>query len=176
MKKSELREIIRAKKQLFDKKTLAEQSLVRIQELLQHPRVQSAQTILMFHSLPDEVNTHEALNLLVAQGKTVLLPVVSGKTNMMLRRYASPADLHIGPFNIMEPIGKTFNDYDHIELAIIPGMAFDAEGHRLGRGRGYYDRFLTLLPHAYKLGLCFDFQKVEHVPTDANDITMDEVL
>ena len=176
MKKSELREIIRAKKRLFDKKTLAEQSLVRIQELLQHPRVQSAQTILMFHSLPDEVNTHEVINLLVAQGKTILLPVVSGKTNMMLRRYTSPDDLHIGPFNIMEPIGEPFNDYGQIELAVIPGMAFDAEGHRLGRGRGYYDRFLTLLPHSYKLGLCFDFQKVEHVPTDANDIRMDEIL
>ena len=176
MNKSELREIIRAKKRLFDKKALAEQSLVRIQELLQHPRVQSAQTILMFHSLPDEVNTHEVINLLAAQGKTVLLPVVSGKTNMMLRRYTSPDDLHIGPFSIMEPIGKPFNDYDQIELAVIPGIAFDEEGHRLGRGRGYYDRFLTLLPHAYKLGLCFDFQKVEHVPTDANDITMDEVL
>lgn len=176
MKKSELREIIRAKKRLFDKKALAEQSLVRIQELLQHPRVQSAQTILMFHSLPDEVDTHEVINLLATQGKTVLLPVVTGKTNMMLRRYASPDDLHTGLFNIMEPIGKPFNDYDQIELAVIPGMAFDAEGHRLGRGRGYYDRFLPLLPHAYKLGLCFDFQKVEHVPTDANDITMDEVL
>ena len=176
MNKSELREIIRAKKRLFDKQALAEQSLIRIQELLQHPRVQSAQTILMFHSLPDEVDTHEVINLLAAQGKTILLPVVSSKTDMMLRRYASPADLHIGPFGIMEPIGKPFNDYDQIELAVIPGMAFDEEGHRLGRGRGYYDRFLTLLPHSYKLGLCFDFQKVEHVPTDANDITMDEVL
>lgn len=176
MNKSELRKIIRAKKRLFDKKALAEQSLVRIQELLQHPRVQSAQTILMFHSLPDEVDTHEVINLLAAQGKTVLLPIVTGKTDMMLRRYANPDDLHIGPFNIMEPIGEPFNDYDQIELAVIPGMAFDEEGHRLGRGRGYYDRFLPLLPHAYKLGLCFDFQKVEHVPTDANDITMDEVL
>ena len=130
----------------------------------------------VLHSLPDEVDTHEVLNLLVAQGKTVLLPVVSGKTNMMLRRYANPDDLYIGPFNIMEPIGEPFNDYDQIELAVIPGIAFDEEGHRLGRGRGYYDRFLPLLPHAYKIGLCFDFQKVEHVPTDANDITMDEVL
>jgi 5-formyltetrahydrofolate cyclo-ligase len=76
----------------------------------------------------------------------------------------------------MEPVGQPFNDYDQVELAVVPGVAFDAEGHRLGRGRGYYDRFLPLLPHAYKLGLCFDFQKVEHVPTDANDIRMDEVL
>lgn len=176
MNKKELRQLIRTRKRLFDKQALDEQSLVRIEQLMSHPRLIAAKTIMMYYSLPDEVDTHEAIRLLAKQGKTILLPVVTGEDTMILRRYARAADLQIGAFGIMEPVGQPFNNYNQIELAIVPGVAFDAEGHRLGRGRGYYDRFLPLLPHAYKLGLCFDFQKVEHVPTDANDICMDEVL
>lgn len=176
MNKKELRQLIRTRKRLFDKQALDEQSLVRIEQLMSHPRLIAAKTIMIYYSLPDEVDTHEAIRLLVKQGKTILLPVVTGEDTMILRRYAQAADLRMGAFGIMEPIGQPFNNYDQIELAIVPGVAFDAEGHRLGRGRGYYDRFLPLLPHAYKLGLCFNFQKVEHVPTDANDIRMDEVL
>ena len=55
-------------------------------------------------------------------------------------------------------------------------MSFDSEGHRLGRGRGYYDRFLAQVPQAYKIGVCFDFQRVEQVPVDDNDRVMDEVI
>ena len=176
MNKKELRQLIRTRKRLFDKQALDEQSFVRIKQLMSHPRLIDAQTIMMYYSLPDEVDTHEAICQLVKLGKAVLLPVVTGEDTMILRRYAQATDLHIGAFGIMEPVGEPFNDYDQIELAVVPGVAFDAKGHRLGRGRGYYDRFLPLLPHAYKLGLCFDFQKVEHVPTDANDIRMDEVL
>ena len=176
MIKKELRQLIRSRKRLFDKQALAEQSLARIQQLMAHPRLIDARTIMMYYSLPDEVCTHEVIRLLAEQGKTILLPVVTGDSSMALRRYAQPSDLRIGAFNIMEPTGEPFNDYEQIDLAVIPGVAFDTEGHRLGRGRGYYDHFLPLLPNAYKLGLCFDFQKVEHVPTDSNDVLMDEVL
>ena len=62
-------------------------------------------------------------------------------------------------------------------MAVIPGMAFDSNGNRLGRGKGYYDRFLSMLPaRIYKIGVCFDFQKFEHIPTATNDIQMDCVI
>ena len=76
----------------------------------------------------------------------------------------------------MEPSGELFTHYDSIDVAIIPGMAFDAGGNRLGRGKGYYDRLLARIPDVYKIGICFDFQKVESVPADINDIKMDEVI
>ena len=93
-----------------------------------------------------------------------------------LRRFSSPNDLQIGAYNIQEPVGECFNDFNKIELAIVPGMAFDKQGHRLGRGKGYYDRLLPKLTNAYKLGVCFPYQYVEEVPTDEHDIRMDEVL
>jgi 5-formyltetrahydrofolate cyclo-ligase len=77
----------------------------------------------------------------------------------------------------LEPIGEPFTDYASIDVAIIPGMAFDNKGHRLGRGKGYYDRFLSqLTSKTKKIGLCFPWQLVDVVPTDKNDISMDCVI
>ena len=136
----------------------------------------SSHTILLYNALPDEVPTQALMDELVAQGKTVLLPCVINDTDMELRRYTGPQDLQPGSFGILEPTGELFTDYDAIDVAIVPGMAFDAEGHRLGRGKGYYDRFLSRVPHLYKIGLCFSWQLVDHVPCDEHDIKMDEVI
>ena len=77
----------------------------------------------------------------------------------------------------MEPTGRSFTDYASIDLAVIPGMAFDTSGNRLGRGKGYYDRFLSLLPpYIYKIGVCFGFQMFDSIPSDTTDIRMNEVI
>ena len=99
-------------------------------------------TVLAYWPLPDEVDIRPLIDQLVAEGKTVVLPKVTGDETMELRRYASRADLEEGAFHIMEPVGDAFEAYDQIGFALVPGMAFDAACHRLGRGKGYYDRFL----------------------------------
>ena len=138
--------------------------------------LENSRTILLYNALPDEIPTQALMDELVARGKTVLLPCVINDTDMELRRYTGPQDLQTGSFGILEPTGELFTDYDTIDVAIIPGMAFDAEGHRLGRGKGYYDRFLSRVPHLYKIGLCFSWQLVDQVPYDEHDIVMDEVI
>ena len=138
--------------------------------------LENSRTILLYNALPDEVPTQALMDELVARGKTVLLPCVINDTDMELRRYTGPQDLQTGSFGILEPTGELFTDYDTIDVAIVPGMAFDAEGHRLGRGKGYYDRFLSRVPHLYKIGLCFSWQLVDRVPCDEHDIKMDEVI
>ena len=137
-----------------------------------------AQTIMAYYSLPDEVNTHALIDELVAEGKTVLLPKGMGADTMELRRYTGRADLQEGAYHILEPVGEPFTDLSAIDLILVPGLAFDAAGHRLGRGRGYYDRFLHSKnrPYCVKIGVCFDFQKVDEVPVDAHDIAMDKVV
>jgi 5-formyltetrahydrofolate cyclo-ligase len=95
---------------------------------------------------------------------------------MELRCYEGPQDLEGGFFNIMEPVGKAFSNYEEIDVAVIPGMAFDGRCNRLGRGRGYYDRLLPKLPQAYKIGICFDFQKLPGIPADEHDIKVDEIV
>lgn len=171
MNKQELRQYIRAQKKLH-----VTGELSPCEVLLQHPRIIDSRTILAYSALPDEVPTQALLDLLVKQGKTVILPRVINDTDMELRRYTGRHDLQLGAYGILEPTGELFTVYDTIDVAIVPGMAFDAEGYRLGRGKGYYDRFLARVPYLYKIGLCFSWQMVDKVPHDKHDIVMDEVI
>ena len=134
------------------------------------------QTIMAYWPLTDEVDIRPLIDQLVAEGKAVLLPKVTGDETMELHRYTSRDDLQEGAFHILEPTGEVFEDYDTIDVALVPGMAFDAAGHRLGRGKGYYDRFLSAHPYIYKVGICFPFQRVAEVPFEAHDVVMDEVI
>jgi 5-formyltetrahydrofolate cyclo-ligase len=176
MLKSELRKDIRERKRQFSNDQLREQSLPLIHVLLSHPRIQAAKVVLLYESLPDEVDTHDAIEQLCRQGKAVLLPVVKPQQEMELREYQGAQSMLEDEFHILEPTGPSFQDYARIDVAVIPGMSFDGEGNRLGRGKGYYDRFLRKIPSVYKIGICFDFQRVEHVPTEATDIPVDEVI
>ena len=176
MLKSELRQQMKALKRQFTSKQLREQSLTLVNKVLNHPRVNAAKTILLYYSMPDEVDTHNLVDLLREQGKTVLLPVTLAH-KLEIRRYEGPKSLQEGKvFHIMEPTGAIFKQLHTIDLVIVPGIGFDPQGNRLGRGKGYYDRFLKLIPQAYKLGLCFDFQKVTSVPTEETDVKMDEII
>lgn len=134
-----------------------------------------ANIVMAYWPLPDEVDIRPLLTSLLAAGKTVVLPKVTGDETMELRRMDSEDDLKEGAFHIMEPVGEPFEDYDSIDVALVPGVAFDAAGHRLGRGRGYYDRFLADKTRLLKVGVCFPFQRIAWVPTDANDVTMDKI-
>ena len=102
------------------------------------------------------------------------MPVVVGNI-LELRVYTTPEDLTIGSYGIAEPIGALFTDYSSIDLAVIPGMAFDQQGHRLGRGKGYYDKLLPKIP-ATKIGICFPFQMIDEVPSENFDALMDAVI
>jgi len=173
MRKAELRQYISQQKRQFTPQQLAQLSLPVIARL--RPLLAEAQTILAYYALPDEVDTHALLDALVAEGKTVLLPKVLDETTMELRCYQGPQDLHEGAYHIMEPTGAPFTDEARIDIALIPGLAFDPQGHRLGRGKGYYDRFLATFK-GQTIGVCFDFQKVAEVPVAAHDIAVDCVV
>lgn len=131
-----------------------------------------AQTVLLYYSLPDEVDTHKLVEK-YASKKRVLLPVVVDK-NLELRTFTG--ELQEGRFGIMEPVGQLFEDYDQIDLVVVPGMAFSKVGHRLGRGKGYYDRLLPKLTRAKKIGICFPYQVVKYVPIFPEDVRMDRII
>jgi len=176
MNKQDLRRYVRMMKDTCTASQLAEMSAAAMRQLFAHPRVKDARTILAYYSLDDEVDTHALIDTLVAQGKTLLLPAVVSETELELRRYAGVADLRLGLFNIMEPVGEVFTDYDAIDTVVVPGVAFDSRNHRLGRGRGYYDRLLPRLGRAYRLAVCFPFQMLPGVPADDHDCSVDEVI
>ena len=174
--KNILRKRIKEMKRQFSRTELEELSLPVINRLLAHPKVVGARVILMYYSLPDEVNTHEAVDRLAATGKTVLLPRVTDGENMEIRIYTGRESLAPGSYGIMEPTGEPFAEYEKIDVAVVLGMSFDAGNNRLGRGKGYYDIFLPKAVRAYKIGVCFDFQKQESIPAAPYDIRMDCVI
>ena len=189
--KNELRQLIRARKNEHSAQELAAMSEKIIQAIMHDSDVSHAQVIMAYYSLPDEVCTHNLIPLLHAQGKTILLPVVQGQDpstlrlaqdklssgqDIVLKEYKSTESLIPGKYNIQEPQGPPFTDYHQIQVALIPGMAFDADGNRLGRGKGYYDRFLPKLKNAKKIGICFDFQILEQVPTEKHDARVEKVI
>ena len=170
--KKQLRAEIRARKKQASSEELHRQSQEVCEHIMQHPRWIEADIVLLYHALPDEVDTTW---LLQSSGKRILLPVVVGD-DLELREYKG--DLQVGAYGIMEPcdVGSTLH-FDSL-LCIVPGMAFDRQGHRLGRGKGYYDRLFAKLSDKslYKMGVCFDFQLLDAVPSEPHDIVMDEVM
>ena len=179
MDKKELRRYIREQKRHFTPQLLGEMSLGIMSSLLSHPRVQKADAILMYHSLPDEVYTHSALDKLLAMDKKVFLPKVISDTEMTIHEYTGSDSLQPSePYGILEPTTPEFSIFNSqfSIVVVVPGMAFDRQGHRLGRGKGYYDRFLSRIPNIYKIGVCFPFQLIDNIPSEPTDILVDEVL
>lgn len=132
-------------------------------------------TILLYHSLPDEIDTHELIGFLHSIGKTILLPTVVGN-ELELHQYIDEMELSQSTtFGILESTGPLFTDYSKIDLAIIPGMAFTLTGNRLGRGKGYYDRLLPKL-QCPLIGLAFPFQIVDYIPCEEHDISVTQVI
>ncbi len=174
--KKELRKEVRLLKKQYSDTQLKELSQPIMRKLLELSAINKAKTIMLYCSLPDEVYTLDAIHELKNKGKEIILPVVTSETEMELRTYTNDNDLHIGSFNILEPCGRLFQDYKSIDVIVVPGMGFDSHGNRLGRGKGFYDRFLEKVPEKLKIGICFPFQKFDKIPTDKYDIKMDIII
>ncbi len=176
MNKQELRKEIRRRKQSFSDEQLSIKSLPIIEKLSARINELGAKNIIMYYSLPDEVDTHHAIDLLLKDNANIYLPKVTGEGTMEIRRYEGKESMREGAFGIMEPCGGVLHRYEDIDLIVVPGMAFDKNFNRLGRGKGYYDRFLAKTTNKKKIGICFDFQVVDSIPTEETDIRMDELI
>lgn len=159
-----------------DKRLVESENIINQIRLL--PQFQNAKVVMGYCPLPDEVDIMPLFQMYLGK-KTILFPVVIGE-DIELREYKGEGFLQTGAFNILEPSSSSsspfFTDYDKIDVVIVPGVAFTKDGKRLGRGRGYYDRFLPKLNHAFKLGVGFSFQVVNYVPTDSLDQPLDCIL
>ena len=126
----------------------------------------NSKNIMLFASLPDEIPTHHVIERW-AQHKNIFLPRVNGD-DLEIIKYR-PGMLHKGSYDIMEPEGNDTVEPQVLDLILVPGVAFDRHGNRLGRGKGFYDRFLAQT-RATTIAVCFDCQLVEHIPTEPHDL------
>lgn len=172
MDKNSLRQYIRQEKKKRTKEQLFLQSENILRQLENNEHFQSARNVMLYASLPDEVQTLDFLEKWRRE-KNIILPVVDGD-DIIPTALEDGISLEKGSFNIPEPQNNPYNgDFD---LIVIPGMAFDRQGNRLGRGKGYYDRFLAAHQDVYTIGICFDFQLIETIPSEPHDRKVNKVI
>ncbi len=172
MEKIDLRRKVKALRSMLletERIRAAEEVFARLE---QTAAFMMSERILMYHSLPDELPT---LNFLRkwSDRKKFYLPRVNG-VNLDILPYDEQR-LELGAFHIEEPTGNDTVDISHIELIVVPAVAFDRKGNRLGRGKGYYDRLLAG-SKATKVGVGYEFQLLGEIPAEPHDIRMDMVI
>ncbi|RLD56548.1 MAG: 5-formyltetrahydrofolate cyclo-ligase [Bacteroidetes bacterium] len=134
----------------------------------------NTKTVMLYWSMKDEVFTHDFV-IKWASCKEIILPSVDGD-NLILKKFTGKEDLIAGDkYEILEPGGKVFENENEIDLIVVPGVAFDKQNNRMGRGKAYYDKLLKTLK-AKKIGVCFDFQLLDNIPHDKYDVKMDLVI
>ncbi len=172
MRKEEIRSRIKARKTFLsdeEKVSAAE----RVFNLLERTAdFMLADRILMYHSLPDELSTRAFIKKWSSR-KHFYLPRVNG-VNLDILPY-DESTLALGSFHIEEPTGSDLCSIDDIEMIVVPAVAYDRSGNRVGRGKGYYDRLLAG-SHARKIGVAYDFQLVDNIDADPHDIRMDAII
>ncbi len=170
-RKAALRSEIRTRLRQIDSEQRQAASARALGLLTAQKAWQSAKTVAFFAPLPDELDLWPWIRLALGQGKTAALPCFDSKTTGYVYREVKvlEEDLVPGMYGIREP-GAHCPDLElnRLDLILVPGVGFDSQGHRLGRGKGFYDRLLAGL-HAIKCGVAFDEQLVSHIPTEPHD-------
>lgn len=173
--KQELRKYIKALKRSTHRETLDGYSNAICEAIMADTYVAEAKSVMAFYPLPDEPNIVPVLNQLLGLGKRVLLPAVVGDS-IELRDFEGDESLRDGAYHIKEPVRPSSFNPQEIDVVLVPGMAFTAGGKRLGRGGGYYDRFLPKAGKSWKIGVAFPFQLLDDLPTDSYDQRVDSVI
>ncbi len=172
MDKRELRRAMRLlKSQVTPSQMLGEAQCV-FSAIEQSHQFAVACNILLYHSLPDELPTHDAIARWSQLGKNIFLPRVNGDTLDIV-----PLEGNLSSdnrFHIAEPQGDPV-DPAVLDLIIVPAVALDPQGHRLGRGKGFYDRLLSTTT-AFTMGVVMECQLVDKVPCEPHDVTLNAVI
>lgn len=156
-------------------------SLVILGKLFKAPEFVKAKSILFYASFDAEVETFEMIKQAKQLGKRIALPIILTKEKRIVPIGIENCeeDLELGPYGIKQPryVKKRCISVEDIDLVVVPGVAFDKNNNRLGRGAGYYDRFLANLPQDIPtIGLAFDFQLVPRLPQQSHDRPVSRVI
>lgn len=171
-RKSDLRELMRQKLRIQseeERQLWSEQVIERIEQLHCFNR---AHVVMFYYPVHHEVDLRPLLDKYKDE-KVILLPVTH-HDSIELRQYVGADNLKKGRYGIPTPQTGTYRGKP--DLVIVPGLAFDKDLVRMGRGKGYYDKFLRKLGKVTKVGVCYDFQVRDDVPWSWHDVRMDKVL
>lgn len=174
MPKRSIREELLARRQHLAADTCLGRSLAAQERFLQTPEFTASTVLGLYSPVRNEVFTEEIFTVARRSGKMVAYPRVRGAL-LEFVAVMEREELVSGAFGILEPGGTQAVPLAALDLIVVPGVAFDLGGHRLGYGKGYYDRFLHER-RGHLAGLCFDFQLVGTLPAESHDVRMDMVV
>jgi 5-formyltetrahydrofolate cyclo-ligase len=177
--KKEIRSTILKKRNSMLFSEVLEKSERIKEQVFQMDEFKEAKTILFYVSYNNEVFTHEMIKESLEIKKQVVVPkTVINKRTILCSSLTKWDDLLAGAYNILEPRQECLNEVspESIDLIIIPGIAFDCQGSRIGYGMGYYDRLLEKKMNTHRLGLAFEFQIVENIPTESHDVKVEKIV
>ncbi|MBI2176035.1 5-formyltetrahydrofolate cyclo-ligase [Candidatus Woesearchaeota archaeon] len=175
--KSKIRDEMSRKRSALTLEEAASKSAAIAANLMKMAEYRDARAVMLYAAKGNEVRTREMIEAALKEGKTVLLPITNTARNEIeAGEIKSLNELKEGAFGIMEPKQKKPFDDVKIDLVLVPGIAFDQQGHRLGYGHGFYDKLLRRLTKAARIGLAYDFQVVEKLPRESHDERMGLVI
>ncbi len=176
MKKEELRNKIKALRKCLARQEILEKSDIIYNKLFELEKINQAKTVMVYIDAFNEVRTDKIIKKLLDDGKKVCAPITDKSTKTITAYYfVDSKDFVKGAYGILEPPKTHIADISQIDVAIIPGIAFDKSGNRMGFGEGYYDRFLSRL-EGTKIGICYKFQCEYNIDADEYDIPMDYII
>lgn len=178
MKKSLREQFLMKRKELL-KSEVKKKSLQIQHHLFSLQWYRTAQTILFYVSYDNEVDTHDMIRESLMNGKTVLVPKTdTQKKTICVSKLLSWDDLSPCAYSILEPREDCIREVpvSSIELLIVPGVAFDLHGNRIGHGMGYYDRLLKTTFQAHSIGLAFEYQILTSLPAEEHDEKVEMIV
>ena len=175
MNKQELRQAIRAQKRAMTEEDILRRSAVLAEKFARSDAYRAAKTIYGYLPYNQEVRTVPMLQRALDEGKRVAVPKVYGD-DMKFIYLDDLSQVAKGYAGIPEPVADGPVAQDGTALVLMPGLAFDRAGHRIGYGGGFYDKFLAREPHHPTVALCYDFQVMDRLETEEFDIPVDLVI
>jgi len=174
--KEAIRIRVRERRRELEPAWVRQSSCIVMERVMNLPEFMAARFVACYMSLPREVQTMELIYYCWEIERPICVPAFdSGRAAYGMALVEKGAEMVPGAAGIMEPRVTCWVDPQEIEFIVVPGLAFDPSGVRLGQGGGHYDRYLALCP-AFKAGVAFDFQMVDRVPRGEHDVPMNMVL
>lgn len=172
--KSEIRQQILKTRQNLGNKQRADLSVIISNKLTSLSAVIDSKCIMAYYAYRGEVDLSIFMEFCISRGIRIALPRIVNEGVMEAAEYKGNSEMQQNRFGIFEPTGNRI-ERESIDAVIAPAVAFDQRLYRLGYGGGYYDRFLKDAD-AVKIGVCYDFQIVERLPSESHDVKMDMVI
>lgn len=175
--KDPLRKRLLERRRSLDPSLVHEASSAIAGRIASLPEVREARTVALYQALRNEIETTALWEALRPGGRRILFPrIVAGTRVLAFAPVDDPAELVVGALGVSQPPAGSDVPLEEIDVFVVPALAFDTGGRRLGRGGGYYDATLSAAPGAFRIGPCLDEQLLDRIPAEAHDQPVDVVI